>query len=177
VAIVVLAVIAVAIMAYRTQQSRRLRERFGPEYTRAVEDLGGSSQAEAALAARVKRVDALPLRDLTQDEQAQFSTAWRSVQTRFVDDPPGATAQADQLVAEVMQARGYPVGKFEQRAADISVDHPDVVEHYRAAHDIALRQARGTATTEDLREAFVHYRSLFEDLLGVQEREEVGAQR
>ena len=127
--------------------------------------------AERSLEERKERVEQLQIRALSPDERDQFAERWRSAQAQFVDDPAGATRVADALVGEIMQARGYPVGDFEQRAADVSVDHPRVVEHYRAAHAIALRTDRGQADTddtEDLRQAFVHYRALFDDLLEVE---------
>jgi hypothetical protein len=174
--ILVLLVLAVAVgaVAWTSMQRRRteeLRQRFGPEYDHAVQELGDQHQAEAELQARQKRVERLKIQPLEPAERDRFVTAWRSTQAQFVDDPAGAIAEADRLVAEVMRARGYPVGDFEQRAADISVDHPDVLEHYRAAHTIALANGRGQTTTEDLRQAMVHYRALFEDLLETRERE------
>jgi hypothetical protein len=147
------------------RRRRRLRERFGPEYGRTVHELGDVRRAEATLEARAKRVERLKIQHLSAADAAQFTEAWRQVQTRFVDTPEAAVTQADRLVGEVMTARGYPLGDFDQRAADISVDHPEVVSHYRAARDIARRQGRSEATTEDLRQAVVHYRALFEDLL------------
>ena len=117
------------------------------------------------MAAREKRVRSLDIRPLPPEEQARFVEAWKKAQTRFVDEPSQAAADADILVKDLMQTRGYPVGDFEQRAADISVDHPDVVSNYRAAREIALRNKAGKATTEDIRQAMVHYRSLFEELL------------
>jgi hypothetical protein len=163
--IAVVVVIAAVATISRQQRTQRLRERFGPEYSRAVEEYGNTRKAEPALIAREKRVGDLHIRTLSPAERDRFADAWRSVQARFVDDPAGATNRADQLVADLMATRGYPVGDFEQRAADISVDHPTVVEHYRTAHEIALQQEQGQASTEDLRTALVHYRALFEDLL------------
>jgi len=167
IAIIVAAIViaaAVALIA-KQQQTKRLRERFGPEYSRTVKEYGGEQRAAPILAAREKRVAALNIHPLAQADATRFADRWRSVQAQFVDDPSGAIAQADQLVSEVMQARGYPVGDFEQRAADVSVDHPRVVQNYRAAHDIALRRGRGEASTEDLRQAMVYYRDLFNELL------------
>lgn len=166
VAIIVVAAIAAAAWMYmEKQRSRRLHARFGPEYERAVEEHGPRG-AVAELEHRQKRVEAFDIRNLTSAERDRFSEAWRVQQTRFVDDPRGAVAEADRLCGDAMRARGYPVTDFEQRAADLSVDHPRVVEHYRSAHAIASKHERGGATTEDLREAMVHYRALFEDLLG-----------
>ena len=121
-----------------------------------------SEGAEAELAAREERVQQLHIRPLELAERERFTSAWQGVQARFVDEPREAVSQADELIAEVMAARGYPMGDFEQRAADISVDHPSVVEHYRAAHAVATRRDAGT---EDLRQAMVHYRTLFEDMI------------
>jgi hypothetical protein len=166
--LLVLLVIAVGAAIWMYQQKKRteeLRDRFGPEYERAVRAEGDRSRAEADLDARAKRVEQLDIRPLSNRERDQFSESWRATQTRFVDDPVGATREADELVAEVMQVRGYPMGDFERRAADVSVDHPGVVEHYRAAHAIAMRTESGSENTEELRIALVHYRALFEDLL------------
>ncbi len=164
--VVLVAVIAVA--AWFTSQQRRrahLREQFGPEYDHAVETYGERHEAEQALTARARRVAALDLRPLSAEESARYADAWRTLQTRFVDDPENAIRDADRLCGNVMAARGYPVGDFEQRAADVSVDHPHVVEHYRAAHAVASVNERGEASTEELRQAMVHYRTLFEDLI------------
>jgi hypothetical protein len=150
---------------FRQQRTKKLRERFGPEYERAVREVGGRDEAEAELEKRQKRVEQLEIHSLSSEEREQFSRRWKAAQARFVDDPARAIGEADQLVMEVMEARGYPMGDFEQRAADISVDHPHVVRDYRAARKIALANERGEANTEDLRQAMVHYRSLFEELL------------
>jgi len=147
------------------RRSEQLRSRFGPEYDRTVHEAGDVRKAEASLQARAKRVERLQIRPLTPEEASRFSAAWQQVQAQFVDDPKGAITEADRLVGEVMTARGYPVADFDQRVEDISVDHPDVVMNYRAARDIALEHERGHASTEDLRQAMVHYRSLFRDLL------------
>jgi hypothetical protein len=156
---------AIAFITLSRVRSRRLRDRFGPEYERTVRAEGTVRKAEAALEARAKRVQALHIRPLSPSDATRFDTAWRAIQTRFVDDPRGAVTDADRLVGEVMSTRGYPVGEFEQRVADISVDHPDVVMNYRAAREIALQHSQGKASTEDLRQAMVHYRALFHDLL------------
>jgi hypothetical protein len=160
-----LVIIGAVALILRQQQTKRLRERFGPEYSRTVKEYGGEQRAAPILAAREKRVEALHIHPLSQADATRFTNAWRSVQAQFVDDPSGAITQADQLVNEAMRARGYPVGDFEQRAADVSVDHPQVVQNYRSAHDIALRHRRGEASTEDLRQAMVCYRDLFNELL------------
>lgn len=168
IAIIVVVVIVVLLIARAVARKKRtdaLRRRFGPEYERAVREQG-AGKAEAVLVQREKRVEKLPIRDLAVDERERFVTDWRLVQSRFVDDPQGAVADADTLVTRLMQTRGYPMSDFEQRAADISVDHPRVVDNYRAAHEIALRQRKSETTTEDLRNAVIYYRSLFDDLLG-----------
>ncbi len=146
-----------------------LRERFGPEYNHTVEQLGDRRQAEEELLSREKRVQSFDIHPLSTGERSRFSGLWQDTQARFVDDPSGAVREADHLVAQVMEARGYPMGTFEQRAADISVDHPEVVSNYRQAHDLALRNERGQATTEDLRQSMVYYRKLFTELLEPQE--------
>ena len=166
--ILAVAVVLVAIGLFFFWQRRRtqnLQQQFGPEYKRAVDQYGDQRKAEAELVAREKRVRKLEIRALAPAEQSRFTEAWQTTQARFVDEPSQAVRDADRLVKEVMQARGYPVADFEQRAADVSVDHPNVVINYRAAHDIAARNNSGNATTEDLRQALVHYRSLFEELL------------
>jgi hypothetical protein len=172
-------VVIIAVGAWLYVRKRRgttagLRKKFGPEYDRAV--LAHGSKAEAKLADREKRMDKLNIRDLDSMEHERYAKQWQAVQSRFVDSPKGAVAEADDLVSSVMKARGYPVSDFDQCAADISVDHPRVVENYRSAHEIALRAGKEGATTEDLRTAMIHYRSLFEELVQVPaavEREEV----
>ena len=156
---------AVAWYLQRQHRSRQLRERFGPEYDRARMEAGDARRAEENLAARQDRVEKLHIRSLTAAEANRFGEVWRHIQTLFVDDPHGAIQEADQLVNEVMTAKGYPMADFQQRAADISVDHPVVVEHYREARVIAERNKAEAASTEDLRQAVIHYRALFEDLL------------
>jgi hypothetical protein len=164
--IAVLVLAGVAVMVTRSRQRERLRKEFGPEYEHQVEASGGSrAKAEAELLRREKRVDKLDIRPLPPAQRDAFAEEWQRVQAKFVDDPARSIALADALVAEVMKARGYPVEDFEQRAGDISVDHPHVVSNYRSAHEIAARHARGAAGTEDLRSAFIGYRSLFEELL------------
>ena len=170
--ILVVAVVVLAVLAYlvvQRQRSEGLRKQFGPEYDQAVRQHGDARRAEAELAARQKRVEALNIRPLAPEERDRFAEAWRSTQAHFVDNPAAAITEADQLVNQVMQARGYPVGDFEQRAADISVDHPQVVTNYRAARAIAQANRAGKAGTEELRQALVHYRGLFEDLLRAEE--------
>jgi hypothetical protein len=170
---VVLAVVVLAAAAWflsqKKRQSQRLQQRFGPEYGRAVTEFGGRTKAESALKAREKRVERLDIIALAPAEAARFAQAWTALQSRFVDDPKAVVIQADHLVRELMVKRGYPMGDFELRAADISVDHPAVVEAYRAAQAIAVRNERGEADTEALRRAVVHYRTLFDELLEVRE--------
>ncbi len=165
-AVVVLALHAIWLM----QQRRRthLRQRFGPEYERSLQQHGSATVAERDLDARERRVAKLDIRPLSREQTAHFSQEWLLTQQRFVDNPGDAVNDADRLVGEVMRARGYPMADFEQRAADISVDHPQVVSNYRAARGIVDRHSRGDATTEDLRQALVHYRELFADLLDLQ---------
>jgi hypothetical protein len=165
--IVIIALLAWLYMRNRRSKTAGLRQKFGPEYDRAVLTHGSERKAEAKLADRKERVGKLNLRDLDRVESEKFSRQWESVQSRFVDSPKGAVAEADDLVSSVMKARGYPVSDFDQRTADISVDHPRVVENYRSAHEIALRVGKDQATTEDLRTAMIHYRSLFEELVQV----------
>jgi hypothetical protein len=165
VVIVVIAVLAWMYVRKRRTSRAQLRRRFGPEYERAVRTHGSERRAEAKLADREKRVGTMKIRELDAAERERFSAQWISLQARFVDYPKGAVTEAGELVSSLMQARGYPVTDFDQRAADISVDHPKVVENYRSAHAIALRLGSGEASTEDLRSAMIYYRSLFEELV------------
>jgi hypothetical protein len=167
---VVILVIAILVWLYvhkRRSTTANLRQKFGPEYERAVLKHGSERKAEAKLLDREKRVEKLNIRDLDPMEYERFSKRWESLQSRFVDSPKGAVAEADDLVSSLMKARGYPVSDFDQRAADISVGHPRVVENYRSAHEIALRVGKDAGTTEDLRTAMIHYRALFEELVQV----------
>ena len=163
VAIVVVALIAWLYMRKRTTEN--LRQKFGPEYEREVMEQGSERKAEAVLADREKRIEKLHIRNLDPVEQERFKKEWESVQSHFVDSPKGAITEADELVSTVMKTRGYPMSDFDQRAADISVDHPRVVQNYRAAHGIAMRADKDQAGTEDLRVAMIHYRSLFGELV------------
>jgi hypothetical protein len=169
VVLVALLVLAAWFFIRKRNQSARLQERFGPEYGRTVGELGGRGKAESELKAREKRIENLTIVPLAPADATRFSEAWKALQGRFVDNPKGVVVQADQLVRELMLKRGYPMGDFERRAADISVDHPTVVEHYRAAQAIAVRDERGEADTEELRKAVVHYRVLFDEMLEVRE--------
>jgi len=166
----VVAVALIAIAAYllhQKRQSQRLEKRFGPEYGIAVKELGSRTKAESELKSREKRVEHLNIVPLAPAEAARFTQAWNDLQGRFVDNPKGVVAQADRLVRELLLKRGYPMGDFERRAADISVDHPGVVNNYRAAQVIVARDQRGGADTEELRKAVVHFRALFGELLEV----------
>ncbi len=164
-AVVLIAGIA-AFLLHRKRRTERLRTQFGSaEYARAVEKLGDRRHAEAGLEERNQRVEKFHVRPLAAADRARFVESWRGVQAHFVDGPASAVTEADKLLGDVMSTRGYPVSDFEQRAADISVNHPLVLENYRKAHEIALRQAPQEASTEDLRQAMVHYRTLFEALV------------
>jgi len=166
--IAVIAVAAIAVVAFLVEQKRRsqrLRERFGPEYDRVVKQEGTIRRAEEVLHFREAKRERLQIRPLSPSSRTSFAERWRTSQAQFVDDPKSAVTNADALVNEVMMARGYPMGEFEQQASLISVDHPVVVNNYRSAHNIAERHSRGQASTEDLRQAMVHYRSLFDELL------------
>lgn len=165
VVVAAIVIAAVVLLAGRKRRSQNLREQFGPEYDRVVQKEGNVDKGERMLEFRQKHRKSLQIRPLSSTDQTRFSTRWSEVQSKFVDDPSGAVALADGLILEVMQARGYPTTDFTQQSADISVDHPVVVENYRAAHDIAERRSRGQASTEDLRQAMVHYRALFTELL------------
>jgi hypothetical protein len=165
--VVVIAALALVWVFAQRQRRVRLRERFGPEYDRTVAAVGTAGRAEAVLAEREKRVHSYHLKELSEVDRGRYMESWRRVQARFVDDPNGAVTEADALVNEVMTARGYPMSDFDRRAEDLTVDHGNVVHHYRAARDIASRHAQRRASTEDLRQALVHYRELFADLLGV----------
>jgi hypothetical protein len=183
IAVVLLVVVAIVAFYLQRRRSQKLRERFGPEYERSVAESGDRRRAEAQLEKRTERVEKFHLRQLTPEDKARFTEEWDRVQAHFVDAPAGAVAEADQLLGDIMATCGYPMGDFEQRAADISVDHPIVTQNYRSAHEIAIRQASGQASTEDLRRAMIHYRALFEDLVNekrettVVERKPVSAER
>jgi hypothetical protein len=167
IALVAIVLVGIWIWIASRRRSQRLQEHFGPEYDRMVETDGDRRKVESELAAREKRRSTLDIRPLDPETRDEFARRWRDTQARFVDDPGPAVHEADGLVAEVMKTRGYPMDDFQQREADVSVDHPQVVEHYRAAHGISLAYEHGQASTEDLRQAMVHYRSLFQDLLEV----------
>jgi hypothetical protein len=156
--------LAVATRRRSRARSLELQRRFGPEYERAVQELG-PVRAERELAARARRVEHFKFRDLSSADRGRFSSSWSRIQLQFVDDPALAVSSANELIKEVMRARGYPTEDFEQRAADLSVDYPAVVQHYRAAQSLAASNRSGQASTEELRQAVVHYRVLFGELL------------
>ena len=151
--------------AYRKRRSARLQDTFGAEYDRTVADAPTRREAETDLAERERRRRDFELKPLQPQARERYIDQWRQTQERFVDDPEGAVGQADALIQEVMRERGYPVEDFDQRANDLSVDHPDVISNYRAAHATAIANERGKATTEDLRNAVIHYRALFSEVL------------
>jgi hypothetical protein len=165
-AVIVVLLIVVGVLLTRAQRSRRLKDDFGPEYKRAVAEHGDQGSAERELADRRKRVDEFEIRRLAPAARERYLGQWGATQRRFVDEPDTAVADAHVLVQQVMRERGYPVDNdFEQRTADLSVEHPDVVDNYRAANEISLRARDGQASTEQLRQSMVHYRALFDDLL------------
>jgi hypothetical protein len=176
--ILVIAIIAIAfaVIGALKVRTKKLRSKFGPEYDRVVRERGNTLTAERELEHREKRIEKFHIRPLSGEERDRFTEEWRVTQEKFVDDPRGAVAEADRLVQRAMKTRGYPIaGEFDDRVADLSVDHPHVVEHYRAAHEIAVRDTRNGASTEDLRLAMRHYRELFEDLVGRHAEEVTGA--
>jgi hypothetical protein len=166
--IAVAAVVVVAVVVWQALKQRRtgrLQEQFGPEYDRTVGTADSKREAEAELQEREERRQELDIRPLSQAARDRYVERWQSVQAEFVDNPGAAVARADDLIQSVMSERGYPVEDFEQRAADVSVDHPDVVENYRHGHRLAESSAEGEGSTEDLRQAMRHYRALFEELV------------
>ena len=170
----VIAIIVVGIVAtawWRIQRSNRLQERFGSEYDRALDEKGDRRQAEKELEARIAHVKKLNIRALTAEEVNHYALEWQETQREFVDEPLKALQKADRLIREAMKARGYPVEDFEQRVADISVDYPELVTDYRGMHSIAIKEA-DNMTTEDMRQAMVHGRTLFENLTKQEPKEE-----
>lgn len=165
IALVILVIALGGVLLMQRQRSGHLQSQFGPEYERALKETGDKRKAETELLQREKRVQKLAIRPLERADRDRFITDWRGIQAQFVDDPAASITHADVLLQEVMSARGYPVENFEQVAADVSVDHPNVVQNYRSGHDIAARHERGEAGTEDLRQAMIHYRELFDELV------------
>ena len=165
VVVVLLAALVVAWVVVRNKRSGDLKRQFGAEYYRALEKTGSRGRAEAELVSRTKRMARLEIRPLSAGDQDRFAQSWHQTQSSFVDRPSSSVLDAEKLVVEVMRARGYPVGDFDQQAADLSVDHPRFVENYREARALTLASQRGEASTENLRQAMVHFRALFEDLL------------
>jgi hypothetical protein len=169
--VVLLMVITGAILGLvfsRRRHSEHLKDQFGPEYDHTVQSMGDEKKAQTELNERQKHVEALDIRPLSVSERERYLADWTAVQSKFVDDPGQAIVDADRLIIEVMQLRAYPVSDFEQRAADISVNYPDLVSNYRAAREIALKNKDNLADTEELRQAMVYYKSLFEELLGTE---------
>jgi hypothetical protein len=168
-AVVILLITGLVLVYVRKRRSTTadLRQKFGTEYERAVREHGSERKAQVKLAAREKRIETLNIRDVDPTEREHFATRWESLQSHFVDSPKGAVTEADELVSSLMKTRGYPVSNFDQRAADMSVDHPRVVENYRSAHETTLRIGKDETTTEELRTAMIHYRSLFEELIQI----------
>ena len=168
--IVVLVIVGaiLVLVSARRRRSKRLHDQLGPEYDRTVQAMGGEKKAQTELEERRKRVEALDIRPLSASERAGYLADWTAVQSKFVDEPGQAIVDADRLIMQVMQTRAYPVSDFEQRAADISVNYPALVSNYRAAREIAVKNEQHQADTEELRQAMIHYRSLFEELLGTE---------
>jgi hypothetical protein len=173
--VILLAAVAIVLIAIagtrRRARARRalLQQRFGPEYDIAVEQLGSPDVADRELAERTRRVEHFRFKDLSAAEQARFAANWQAAQSKFVDDPAVAVTTANELINEVMRARGYPTLSFEQRVADLSVEHPTVIQHYRAAHDLTRSVYNGSVDTEQLRQALIHYRMLFTELLNARD--------
>ena len=168
VVLIVVVIVVAALLAWyflRQERSKKLRSRFGPEYDHALHEYGSQTKAEDALLARQRRIEKIHIRPLSNQERDRFAAEWNRVQARFVDDPAGSILEADRLVNDAMTARGYPMTEFENRAGDLSVDHAHEVRNYRAAHEVRVRCDEGQAGTEDLRQALVYYRDLFDELL------------
>jgi len=173
--LVVGGLLAMAVM--RLQRSRRLRERFGPEYDRIVKEAGDKQKAESELEARLAHVEALQIRSLSAEEVNRFVLDWQATQAEFVDEPLASIQKADRLIREVMKAKGYPIEDFEQRAADISVDYPELVTDYRGLHMIAVKEEDDKVSTEEMRQAMVHGRALFENLVSTDSSEATTEQK
>ena len=164
--VVAILIAAVVIVTVRRRNTERLKSRFGSEYARTVDETGDAKLAETELRDREARVKEFRLKQLSEADRTRLTQSWRNIQGDFVDDPAGAFTHADELIIEAMAARGYPTTDFDQRSADLSVEHPEVVQNYRKGHEIAVRHADGQAGTEELRQGMVSYRSLFNELIG-----------
>jgi hypothetical protein len=164
--VVVIVVVAVAVVMTVMNRRHRLQERFGPEYDRAVTEHGSRREAEAELSERERHVRELDIKPLSPAARTQYMSEWTAVQEQFVDAPQAAVTGAQTLVSAVMEDRGYPTQPYDQTVADLSVEHATTLDHFRAAHDISQNAASGSASTEDLRQAMIHYRALFAELLG-----------
>jgi|HubBroStandDraft_1064217.scaffolds.fasta_scaffold01769_12 hypothetical protein len=164
-AVVIVVVAVVASRRRRASRSAELKARFGPEYERTIQEFGSRARAERELASRARRVEHIEFRDLNAADRSRFQASWGAIQGHFVDDPAAAATEANELIKEVMRARGYPSDDFQHRVADLSVYHPDVVQHYRVARALSESMSKGQINTEELRQALVHYRTLFGDLL------------
>ncbi len=178
IAIVIVAIIVLAVVGWIYTQRRRseeLQQRFGPEYDRAMREYGSKGSAESVLEARQERVESVHLHPIPPDERQRLEQSWRSVEARFVDDPLGAVVAGDDVIAEVMKARGFPESDFEQRVNDLSATYPDLTNDYRTGHEVAMKSRRGEASTEDLRKAMVSYKAIFEKLLGARESDQTEA--
>jgi hypothetical protein len=171
--VLVVVIAGIALVSTRGSRSQHLREKFGPEYDYTLEKLGDKRVAEETLAEREKRISKLNIRDLDEHERDRYKKDWSDVQAEFVDDPSKSIEKANQLITEVMVARGFPVADFEQRAADLSVLYPEFVSNYRSAYDIAQANQNNRASTEELRQSIVYYRSMFAELLGIPESKDI----
>ena len=179
IAVVIIVLCIVGFLLMQRRRTQNLQSSFGPEYDRALRETGDKRKAEAELQERQKRVEKLSIRPLDAGQRERFTKDWQRIQAEFVDNPENSIRDADILLQDVMSARGYPVKNFEQVAADVSVDHPTVVQHFRAAHEIAARHAHGEGGTEDLRKAMINYRALFDELVtdGSESQKEIPTQR
>jgi hypothetical protein len=168
---VVIVIALILYFAFRRRRSTALREHFGEEYDRTVETAGGRGKAEAALEERERRVAELDIRPLRPQERAEFTGEWQEVKALFVESPVEAVHHADRLLAKVMKTRGFPMADFDRRYEDLTVDHAEVARHYREGHEITTRHNRGEASTEDLRQAMIHFEALFDELVNDAEEE------
>lgn len=174
--ILLIVVVLIGLAMARARRSRNLQEKFGPEYEKTVDDVGNKRLAEKELEERIAHVEALNIRALTAEEVNRYALEWQAVQTEFVDEPLASLQKADRLIREVMKAKGYPVEDFEQRVADISVDYPELVTDYRGMHRIAIKE-KSKVTTEEMRQAMIHGRALFENLVKQQPKDEIKNQK